>query len=123
MANFFVCGARGLEGEGIKEIAEATRIEEWNHFEALVPPIYELRGRLLEGMKASMTYPRVDRAVEEKVYDVPASFLWREATTKFSTEQVSTSPKHWDKLHVAKMKSRDSLLLAYQGQTRTSTHR
>jgi len=32
----------GLEGEGIKEIAEAARIEDRNHFEALVPRIYEL---------------------------------------------------------------------------------
>jgi ferritin-like protein len=27
----------GLEGEGIKEIAETARIEDRNHFEALVP--------------------------------------------------------------------------------------
>ena len=31
----------GLEGEGIKEIAETARIEDRNHFEALVPRIYE----------------------------------------------------------------------------------
>jgi len=36
----------GLEGEGIKEIAETARIEDRNHFEALVPRIYELGGRL-----------------------------------------------------------------------------
>ena len=36
----------GLEGEGIKEIAEAARIEDRNHFEALVPRIYELGGKL-----------------------------------------------------------------------------
>jgi ferritin-like protein len=41
----------GLEGEGIKEIAEAARIEDRNHFEALVPRIYELGGRLPEDMK------------------------------------------------------------------------
>jgi hypothetical protein len=34
----------GLDGEGIKEIAEAARIEDRNHFEALVPRIYELGG-------------------------------------------------------------------------------
>jgi ferritin-like protein len=34
----------GLEGEGIKEIAETARIEDRNHFEALVPRIYELGG-------------------------------------------------------------------------------
>ncbi|MFU8766160.1 MAG: DNA protection during starvation protein [Candidatus Methanoperedens sp.] len=36
----------GLEGEGIKEIAETARIEDRNHFEALVPRIYELDGKL-----------------------------------------------------------------------------
>jgi ferritin-like protein len=36
----------GLEGEGIKEIAETARIEDRNHFEALVPRIYELGGEL-----------------------------------------------------------------------------
>lgn len=34
----------GLEGETIKEIAEVARIEDRNHFEALVPRIYELVG-------------------------------------------------------------------------------
>ncbi len=41
----------GLEGEGIKEIAEAARIEDRNHFEALVPRIYELGGKLPDNMK------------------------------------------------------------------------
>jgi ferritin-like protein len=41
----------GLEGEGIKEIAETARIEDRNHFEALVPRIYELGGELPEDMK------------------------------------------------------------------------
>jgi ferritin-like protein len=41
----------GLEGEGIKEIAEAARIEDRNHFEALVPRIYELGGKLPEDMR------------------------------------------------------------------------
>ena len=41
----------GLEGEGIKEIAEAARIEDRNHFEALVPRIYELGGGLPQDMK------------------------------------------------------------------------
>ena len=36
----------GLEGEGLKEIAEVARIEDRNHFEALVPRIYELGGKL-----------------------------------------------------------------------------
>jgi ferritin-like protein len=41
----------GLEGEGIKEIAEAARIEDRNHFEALFPRIYELGGKLPDDMK------------------------------------------------------------------------
>jgi ferritin-like protein len=40
----------GLEGEGIKEIAEVARVEDRNHFEALVPRIYELGGKLPESM-------------------------------------------------------------------------
>ncbi len=42
----------GLKGEGLKEIAEAARIEDRNHFEALLPRIYELGGKLPEDMKA-----------------------------------------------------------------------
>ena len=41
----------GLEGEGIKEIAETARIEDRNHFEALMPRIYELGGELPGYMK------------------------------------------------------------------------
>lgn len=41
----------GLKGEGVKEIAETARIEDRNHFEALVPRIYELGGKLPENMK------------------------------------------------------------------------
>ena len=41
----------GLEGEGIKEIAETARIEDRNHFEALMPRIYELGGKLPSCMK------------------------------------------------------------------------
>ena len=40
----------GIEAEGIKEIAETARIEDRNHFEALVPRIYELGGKLPEDM-------------------------------------------------------------------------
>jgi ferritin-like protein len=40
----------GLEGEGLKEIAETARIEDRNHFEALVPRIYELGGKLPDNM-------------------------------------------------------------------------
>jgi len=41
----------GLKGEGIKEIAEVARIEDRNHFEALLPRIYELGGTLPDDMK------------------------------------------------------------------------
>ena len=41
----------GLEGEGIKEIAEAARIEDRNHFEALIPRIYELGGKIPNDLK------------------------------------------------------------------------
>jgi len=40
-----------LDGEGVKEIAEVARIEDRNHFEALVPRIYELGGELPGNMK------------------------------------------------------------------------
>ena len=42
----------GLDGEGLKEITEDARIEDRNHFEALVPRIYELGGQLPDDMKA-----------------------------------------------------------------------
>jgi ferritin-like protein len=45
------CNLIGLEGEGIKEIAEVARIEDRNHFEALTPRIYELGGKLPDDMK------------------------------------------------------------------------
>src|SRR5271166_3188197 len=35
----------GLDGEGLKQITEAARIDDRNHFEALVPPIDELGGK------------------------------------------------------------------------------
>src|SRR5436309_12026193 len=38
--------AIGMDGEGLKEIIEDARIEDRNHFEALVPRIYELGGEL-----------------------------------------------------------------------------
>jgi ferritin-like protein len=38
--------AIGFEGEGLKEIIEDARLEDRNHFEALVPRIYELGGHL-----------------------------------------------------------------------------
>jgi len=41
----------GLKGEGVKEIAETARIEDRNHFEALIPRIYELGGGLPDSMK------------------------------------------------------------------------
>ena len=41
----------GMEGETLKEIAEVARVEDRNHFEALVPRIYELGGELPRDMK------------------------------------------------------------------------
>jgi ferritin-like protein len=41
----------GQEGEGLKEIIEDARIEDRNHFEALVPRIYELGGRLPDDLR------------------------------------------------------------------------
>jgi ferritin-like protein len=41
----------GHEGEVVKEIAEVARVEDRNHFEALVPRIYELGGKLPDDMK------------------------------------------------------------------------
>lgn len=38
--------AVGLDGEGLKEIIEDARLEDRNHFEVLVPRIYELGGDL-----------------------------------------------------------------------------
>jgi ferritin-like protein len=40
----------GIDGETVKEIAETARIEDRNHFEALVPRIYELGGKLPDNM-------------------------------------------------------------------------
>src|SRR6056297_2832334 len=40
-----------LDGEGVKEIAEMARIEDRNHFEALLPRIYELGGKIPNDMK------------------------------------------------------------------------
>ena len=40
----------GLDGETIKEITETARIEDRNHFEALMPRIYELGGKLPSSM-------------------------------------------------------------------------
>ncbi len=42
----------GFQGEGLKEIVEDARIEDRNHFEALVPRIYELGGKLPDSMVA-----------------------------------------------------------------------
>ena len=44
-------GILGLKGETLKEIAGVARIEDRNHFEALVPRIYELGGKLPNDMK------------------------------------------------------------------------
>lgn len=38
--------AIGFQGEGLKEILEDARLEDRNHFEALIPRIYELGGEI-----------------------------------------------------------------------------
>ena len=43
--------AIGIQGEGIKEIIEDARIEDRNHFEALLPRIYELGGNLPQDIR------------------------------------------------------------------------
>lgn len=40
----------GIDGETVKEVAETARIEDRNHFEALVPRIYELGGKLPDNL-------------------------------------------------------------------------
>src|SRR5881398_3457431 len=44
--------AIGMDGEGLKEIIEDAPIEDRNHFEALVPRIYELGGELPRDIRA-----------------------------------------------------------------------
>lgn len=44
--------ATGLEGEGMKEVIEDARIEDRNHFEALLPRIYELGGKLPDDIRS-----------------------------------------------------------------------
>src|SRR3972149_12031563 len=43
--------AIGMEGEGLKEIIEDARIEDRNHFEAILPRIYELGGELTRDIR------------------------------------------------------------------------
>ena len=45
-------GQPDRDSEGLKEITEDARIEDRNHFEALVPRIYDLGGRLSDSMNA-----------------------------------------------------------------------
>ena len=40
----------GIEGETLKEIVEVARVEDRNHYEALVPRIYELGGKLPDNL-------------------------------------------------------------------------
>ena len=40
----------GIQGEPLKEITEIARVEDRNHFEALVPRIYELGGMLPDNL-------------------------------------------------------------------------
>lgn len=69
------CNLIGLEGEGIKEIAEVARIEDRNHFEALVPRIYELGGKLPEDMK---TFHDISACPPAKLPKDPTSIFFCE---------------------------------------------
>jgi ferritin-like protein len=42
----------GLDDEGLTEVIEDARVEDRNHFEALVPRIYELGGKLPDDIRA-----------------------------------------------------------------------
>ena len=60
--------AVGLEGEAIKEIVEDARIEDRNHFEALIPRIYELGGGLPNDVKE---FASIAGCMDAKVPDNP----------------------------------------------------
>ena len=58
----------GTEGESIKEIVEDARLEDRNHFEALVPRIYELGGELPNDIKE---FARIAGCPDAKLPDNP----------------------------------------------------
>ncbi len=60
--------AAGMEGEAIKEIVEDARIEDRNHFEALVPRIYELGGSLPNNL---VEFIRIASCPEPKLPENP----------------------------------------------------
>lgn len=60
----------GLEGETVKEIAEVARIEDRNHFEALVPRIYELGGALPDDM---VTFHNISACPPAKLPEDPTN--------------------------------------------------
>ena len=60
----------GLEGEAIKEIVEDARIEDRNHFEALVPRIYELGGTLPNDIKE---FAAIAGCMDAKLPDNPTT--------------------------------------------------
>jgi len=60
--------AVGLEGEAIKEIVEDARIEDRNHFEALVPRIYELGGQLPNDINE---FSKISACKDAKLPDEP----------------------------------------------------
>jgi ferritin-like protein len=86
----------GLEGEGIKEIAEVARIEDRNHFEALVPRIYELGGKLPGNMKAGKDHRTYDLALailnEEIEHESWFSEFLGEGPSGHFMRQGETSP-------------------------------
>lgn len=82
----------GLEGEGLKEIAETARIEDRNHFEALVPRIYELGGELPKDMKAFHDLSACPPAtLPEQAHDVQAFWLMPSAVQCAATPTFAIS--------------------------------
>lgn len=93
--------ATGLEGEGMKEIIEDARIEDRNHFEALLPRIYELGGKLPDDIRSF-----ADQAGCPDAY-LPASMGGEESerrapssTTDFGAYPQTGSEKFQDLLTV-----------------------
>ena len=57
----------GLDGEGIKEIVEDARIEDRNHFEAMVPRLYELGGSLPRDIRDFATQADVQTLIYQRI--------------------------------------------------------
>jgi ferritin-like protein len=65
----------GLEGEGLKEIAEDARLEDRMHFELMTPRIYELGGRLPSDIRKFADMAACPDAYLPKNWEDPKSIL------------------------------------------------